>query len=156
MTTEEKLESLTRHISSVQKNCEHLGMKLIKLGHEDFGRQLIANGWQHDQSKFHGAEWQYLHDDIKESNPEAFKIALYQHNHTNSHHPEFFGSIELMPRIAVAEMCCDWYSRSAQFGQDVRDWIKERATKKFNFHTSSKVYRQIKEFMDLLLDAPFK
>jgi len=60
-----------------------------------------------------------------------------------------------MPRVYVGEMVADWHSRSAEFGTDLRKWIKEKAAKRFNFTLQSKVYKDIKFFVDILLEKPF-
>lgn len=160
MTTEDlnrrRLDALIRHITNVQKNCILLGERLIDRGEPDFGRRLIANAFVHDNSKFGGVEWQFLHQDMKDNEPEKFLFAANQHVHTNKHHPEYWLHISNVPRIYVSEMCCDWAARSGEFGNDLREWIKDKATKKFDFTYQSKVYREIKEFVDLLLDPSFK
>ena len=146
------LESVVRHIKLVQENCLLLGKRLIEGGDEELGRMLIANGMAHDQSKFLGMEWNYLRDDVE---GDIFKLALKQHVTTNSHHPEYWGGIGKMPDLLLAECACDWYARSSEFGTNLRDWVKNEATKKFNFTTNSHVYKRIKKFIDLLLDQPF-
>jgi hypothetical protein len=154
-TQDKRLDILLRHISNVREDCEVLGLKLIKQGEETLGRQLIANGLIHDNSKFSGIEWEYLHTDVKEINPEAFKLALQQHQTTNPHHPEYWGDINSIPRLYVAEMLCDWHARSSDFGTDLWDWVKETAVPKYKLSTSGKVYKQLKEFMGMLLERSF-
>ncbi len=160
MTTEDlnrkRLDSLVRHITNVQNNCTILGERLIDKGEVDFGRRLIANGFIHDHSKFGGIEWQYLHGDVKETEPDKFFLAADQHVRVNKHHPEYWLTIHEMPRIYVSEMVCDWAARSSEFGNNPREWCKDKATKKFNFSCQSKVYKEIKFFMDMLLDPAFK
>ncbi len=154
---EDKLETLLRHVENVRENCELLAWKLIKEGESELGLQLIVNGKSHDNSKFSGIEWLYLHPDIKEKEPELFRTALLQHNKTNLHHPEAWaGGIEEMPRLYIAEMVCDWKSRSNEFGNDLIEWIKEEATDRFKFSTSGRVYKDIKFFVDKLLEKKFK
>ena len=55
-----KVRAIARHIRNVEDNCLLLGEKLIESGEIDLGRQLIANGMVHDESKFHGIEFEYL------------------------------------------------------------------------------------------------
>ena len=74
---------------------------------------------------------------------------------TNPHHPEYWGSIHDMPPVYVAEMACDWSARSHEQGNDLRGWIKVKATKTFNMTVQSKVYREIKFFVELLLEPRF-
>lgn len=145
-----------RHIDNVRDNCVLLGERLIEKGEVDIGHRLIANGYCHDNSKFEGVEWEGLHTEIKENNPDLFKYANCHHVRTNKHHPEWWGGIQNMCRLYIAEMVCDWAARSSEFGNDLRGWIKETATKKYDFTLQGKVYKEIKELVDLLLDTPFK
>jgi len=153
---QERLDKIIRHINHVKDNCILLGEKLIKNGEEDFGRKLIANGYIHDNSKFHGIEWLYLHADVKESDKEKFELAVQVHLNQNEHHAEFWDGIENMPRIYLAELSCDVKARSEEFGTSVEEWIKNKATKKYKFSKNGRVYKEIKEFMDLLLESSFK
>lgn len=151
-----RLDALVRHIENVQANCLLMGERLVEKGELDFGRRLIANGFIHDHSKFGGIEWEFLHGDIKETHPEQFELAARQHTHSNFHHPEYWISIHEMPRIFLAEMVCDWAARSQEFGNDLREWTREKASKKFDFTFQSKVYKEIKFFVEMLLDPAFK
>lgn len=154
LATHKKLDKLIRHISNVQEACQLLGKKLIDKGEIALGIHLVALGFIHDQSKFRGIEWEYLAL-TEEFNGEA-KLAAYHHNHTNLHHPEAWpGGINDMPRLFVAEMTCDWYARSTEFGTDIREWVKEKALDRYNISPQGKVYKWVKEFLDLLLDKPF-
>jgi hypothetical protein len=146
----DKVHNLLRHIKNVQDNCLHLGLKLITLGEEEFGKLLIANGQIHDNSKWKGVEW----DHLESSDPFLVK-AIMQHSRTNPHHPEYWGSIQAMPEIYVAEMVCDWKARSSEFGTDLRNWIQECATKRYSFLMTDPVGLHIKKFLNLLLDKPF-
>lgn len=148
--------ALLRHIDNVRNNCCLLAERLFERDQAELGHALIANGYVHDQSKFHGVEWLYLNDETLEESPELFKAAHQQHVTTNKHHPEaWIGGIHSMDRLHRAEMVCDWAARSSEFGKDLREWIKKQATNKFGFTTQSKPYKDIKEFVDLLLDKAF-
>ena len=148
---------LMRHIDNVRQYCEKLGETLIETGETNLGHLLIANGYCHDQSKFHGIEWLYLNDDVQKKSPKLFKASHLQHVTTNKHHPEAWeGGIHIMDRLHHAEMVCDWAARSSEFGTDLRAYLKDRATKRFDMAIQSKAYRQVKELMDLLLDPAFK
>jgi len=153
---ERRLKTLLRHIDNVRNACVILGERLINKGEVELGLTLIKNGYQHDNSKFSGIEWEYLNGELEIADKEKLEMAILQHSKANPHHPEYWGGIENMPRVYVAEMICDWYSRSNEFGSDVREWIKDKATKKFNFTYQSKAYKQIKELLDILLDPSFK
>ena len=147
------LQALLRHIKLVQAATQLLGERLIELGEIELGRIVIANGFKHDNSKFTGIEWYHL---IRDSDGNGdTKLALQQHWTSNEHHPEYWGGINEMPRVYLAEMICDCYARSTEQGTDLRKWIKEIATEKFGFTVQGNVYKQIKGFVDLLLDEPF-
>jgi len=155
MTAEEHIDHLVRHIGLVRDACLRLGKRLMALGRVEFGRLLIARGFVHDASKFHGIEWEYLHSgqDVPQ---EMLKIAIRQHTLTNPHHPEYWGGFENMPEIAVAELTCDWYARSQEFGTSLRDWIRDEAVARFRIDTTSEPYRWLLGFVDLLLEPPFR
>ena len=157
--TMDKIRSIARHIRNVEDNCLLLGEKLIENGEIDLGRQLIANGYVHDASKFSGIEFEFMAPGVPTEKEEArlkLKLAIHQHNSTNSHHPEFWGSIKNMPRVALAECLCDWKARSEEFGTSLRDWIDDQATRRFDFDKDDKVYKEIMEFVDLLCPKPFE
>jgi hypothetical protein len=148
-----RLHIILRHIQGVQANCNELAMRLIERGEADFGRNLIANGFKHDNGKFSGIEWECLHDGV---DPKLFQEALEHHQTTNEHHPEFWRSIHEMPRIYVAEMVCDWKARSNEFGSDLMEWINEKAKVKWDFDCRCKVGKEVRDFVQLLLDKKFK
>jgi len=147
------MQSLIRHIKLVQDAAQLLGERLIESGQLEFGKILIANALSHDQSKFHGIEWKHLircnDDDI------MLKQALDQHLATNTHHPEYWGGINEMPNIYLAEMVCDIYARSSEMGTDLRDWVKNIAVDKYKMSPQGKAYKALKRFIDMLLDEPF-
>jgi len=151
-----RLHVLMRHIQNVQRECLLLAERLMENGEVDFARHLIANSMGHDNTKFFGIEWDYLHTDIKDNESDKFLLAATQHVTTNAHHPEFWFCISNMPRIYLAETVCDWKSRSDEFGNDIKEWIKDQGVKKYGFSLKGQVYKSIKEFVDMLLDPPFK
>jgi hypothetical protein len=142
-----RLRSLVRHIEDVQQDCQILGTHLIERGELDVGRTLIANGFVHDHSKFEGIEWEHL---TTKEDP-LFEEAWRHHTQNNKHHPEFWlGGIHEMERVYVAEMVCDWHSRSSEFCSGLREWIEYEATRKYHFGPSDEVARQIQDFVNLL------
>lgn len=146
-----RLQCLIRHIEGVRQDCQLLGTRLIERGEDSLGRTLIANGFMHDHSKFSGIEWDHLYSRDDPLFGEAWKHHIY----SNDHHPEFWepwGGICAMERVAVAEMCCDWHSRSAEFGSCLRQWIDEVAMKKYHFGPDDEVGKHISDFVDLLLE----
>lgn len=154
---EKHLKALLRHVDSVRQSCLLLGERIIESGDERFGINLIANGQIHDSSKFYGSEWLYLRPELMDPNKKhLFESSKNQHVMTNPHHPEYWGSIQNMPPIYIAEMVCDWSARSHEQGNDLREWVRDKATKSFNMTVQSKVYREIKSFIDILLEPNFK
>jgi hypothetical protein len=157
MDTEKQLRSLTRHIDNVRDSATLLGTRLIEQGEAETGLKLIANGYCHDQSKFKGIEWLHLNEDTRFKQPDLFNAAHLQHVTTNLHHPEAWtGGIRSMTPEYLAEMVCDWHARASEFGTDLREWIKDKATKKFDITCQTSTYREIKEFVDILLDPRFR
>ena len=151
-----RLDTLIRHIRNVQNNTTLLGERLTERGEIEFGKRLIANGFIHDNSKFSGIEWLYLHQDVKDSEPDKFKLAATAHVHGNFHHVEYWGHINDMSRIYVAELTCDISARSQEFGGSVTDWLDTRGIESYKINKQMKKYREIKDFLKLLLDEPFK
>lgn len=157
--TMKKIRDIAKHIRNVGDNCLILGEKLIEKGEIDLGRQLIANGFIHDSSKFHGIEFEHMAPNqqlTEETAKLKLKLAVQHHNRTNSHHPECWSGIKYMPRLAVAEMVCDWKSRSEEFGTALREYIEVTATKRWEFTSEDKVYKEIYEFVDMLCAKPFE
>ena len=158
--TMEKVRGISRHIRNVEDNCLLLGEKLIGSGEIDLGHRLISNGFVHDASKFNGIEWENMAPGQTATQEEGaklkLKMAVLHHQKTNSHHPEYWTGIKNMPRVAVAEMVCDWKARSEEFGESLRDYINDKATKRWDFNKDDDVYKEIMEFVDLLCDKPFE
>lgn len=156
---EKRLEAVIRHIDGVRGDGLILGRRMIEAGEAEDGLSVICNTQKHDNSKLKpgSIEWSYLHPDVAETNEIAFKLAWQQHVSTNPHHPEYWpGGIEEMPRMYLAEMVCDWHTRSSEFGTDLREWVKDKACPKYKISCSGKTYKEIKELMDMLLDRSFK
>lgn len=155
-----KINHLTRHIRNVEDNCVLLGTKLIQSGEVELGKQLIANGFVHDASKFNGIEFDFLTTGVPTEEENAklkLKMAVLHHQKTNLHHPEAWnGGIKNMPDVYLAELTADWKSRSEEFGTDLREWIKETAFKKWDFTETDDVFKKIMKFVDLLCDKPFE
>lgn len=153
LSVEDHIDNLVRHIRLVQDACLLMGTKLIRNGQLKFGKDLIARGFKHDNSKFFGIEWEYLHngDDIPK---ERLIEAIRQHNETNEHHINFYGNLEEMPDISLAECICDIYARSQEFGTSLRDYIEEEFKIKHNLNDGD--LARVNKFVDLLLEKPFQ
>ena len=155
-TMKERLRELGRHLDKVRSACFLLGERLIDRGEDgdaDMALRLIRNSLSHDISKLQGLEWDFIHqkDDMM-----LVGIAARHHVMVNPHHPEYWGGQSSMPPDAIAEMVCDWYSRSQEMGTDLRAWIKEEAHKRYEIPPTGRVAKLIKSFVDLLLTPPFK
>lgn len=153
-TLEEHIDNLVRHIDMVRNACLLLGKRLIKDGQKELGRLVIAQGFQHDSSKFYGIEWDYMHagPDVDKT---ALSLAVHQHTRTNQHHPEYWGGIENMPPLCIAEMVCDWYARGMEFGTSLREWINDTALERFHIKKESEEYKLIMKYVDILLENSF-
>jgi len=145
-----RLKSFSNHIQNVQRNCYKLGLKLIKNGQFELGSNLIANGQIHDNSKFKGIEFEELF-----FGSAILSDVVKHHSSTNPHHPEYWGTIQAMPQVYIAEMVCDCTARSGEFGSDVRQWFITNATEKYNFKMEDEVGQKIIYFLDMLLEKPF-
>jgi hypothetical protein len=154
LTLEEHLDNLVRHIELVRDAGLLLGKRLINQGEVDFGRLLIGRVFVHDASKFSGVEWRYLHSGAAIPKVEL-ELAVKQHQETNEHHPEYWGGVSEMPALAVAEMVCDWYARSQEFGTGLRDWIEDTAIERFGINKDCHQYQLIQKFLDILLEDTF-
>jgi hypothetical protein len=146
-----KLQCILRHKNNVLDNGILLGTKLLELGEVELGKELIANVYSHDNSKFFEQEWNHLWPDDPK-----LKDAVGIHQLNNKHHPEYWNGIKNMPRLYLAEMMCDIKARSSEFGTSVLDWLQVTAPKKYDFSLEDQVYKDCLYFINLLCDAPFK
>lgn len=151
LTSLDKVSIVLDHIQNVQRNCNRLGLKIMKNGDVEFGRMLIANGQMHDNSKFKGLEFKHLFY----GDPFLPNVASH-HATTNAHHPEHWNGIQNMPDIALAEMVCDCAARSSEQGTNLREWFAKDATTRYNFKMDDEVGIKLTKYIDLLLAPPFK
>jgi hypothetical protein len=150
MTDIEKYEAVIKHIRMVENNCCTLA-KAIFSTDKEFALQLIQAGRKHDLSKFDLFEFDNLHSGMP-----AFDEALFIHRVGNKHHPESFKKgIHGMSDLNIAEMVCDITARAQEFGTDVRQWVEESATKKYDFSMDDKVGQLITKYLNLLLKKSF-
>ena len=157
MTAEINIKSVLQHIDNVQRNCDKLGLKLIRLGEVNTGRILIANGRKHDNSKFYGMEFDHLF-----YRSQILMQVISHHQSVNPHHPEYWWDgksrgrgIHEMPEVYLAEMVCDCVARSQEFGTNVREWFATKAADKYGFVKEDKVVERINYYLDLLLEKAF-
>lgn len=153
-----KLDNLTRHIKNVQDNCLLLGERLIRIGEIELGRKLIANGFIHDASKFHGIEWSNLSTNAKDEEiaKVKMKLAIQQHRAVNPHHVEYWGHIDRMPDLYLCELICDISARGQESGTNIRDWLNTVGIKSYDLDKDSKTYKKLNYYLDILLDKPLE
>lgn len=160
MTDIQRIDELLEHKRLVLDFCIKLGKRLIQSGEFVMGRQLIANGFTHDHSKFFGIEWECIaaREDIDDPNgikKATLAMAIHHHNCSNLHHPEHWGNIAKMDRLYIAEMVCDWKARATLFGTSLIDWIESEGMKRWGFTKADTVYQTIMVFVKMLCDEKF-
>lgn len=151
----DRVNIVLEHIKLVREHCIKLGLHFIsksdKLSDDAFmGLSLLRLAHEHDIDKL----TVYMLAHLWPESPH-FKIALEAHQKANKHHPEYWGKIQDMQRVYVAEMVCDCYARSNQFGTDIRTWFETVATVKYSFTMDEQVGLWITEFLDILLIPKF-
>ena len=149
----QKLDAIIRHKKAVLDICILLSEKLIAEDSKniDFARKLVANAFAHDNSKLIATlEWNHLTN--ADEADEMLNIAIRDHSENNFHHPEaHLGGIKNMPEIYLAECVADWKARSSELGTDLKEWIQTKATKRWKFSPRDKVYKQIMQYVDMLI-----
>ncbi len=149
-----KLDAIERHCEHVRESGALLARRMLQKGYnERLCVALLRNCRTHDASKFSGIEFDHL---LYSDNKEAMKLAVETHRQTNSHHASFWSSINEMPDLFLFEMGVDLLSRSQEMGEDIFEYIKTDFLKKHNLTTSSRVYKKLKEALDILLDKKFE
>lgn len=154
LSPEQHLANLCRHIELVKDACVRVGQKLMEQGKVEEGRALVARGFIHDNSKFFGIEWDYLHAG-RGVPKDALSLAVRHHQLSNDHHPEHWGGVHLMPVISIREMVCDWYGRSQEFGTGLRAWVEDHAISRYAIDKNGPQWAIIQETLDLLIETPF-
>lgn len=142
----DKLIKLMRHIENVKSNALLIAEK-IWAEKPDMARQLIANAYIHDNSKFYGIEWEAL----VVGDDKLLEKAIAQHHENNPHHPEYYQSICEMPEVYLIECVCDWKARSEEFGTDMKSWL-DKICEKYNIGKSSKTFKLIKKYAEMLVE----
>jgi len=152
MTETEKLSSIIRHIKLVEDNCNIISKKMMNIN-PSFAIQIAKRGRMHDLSKFDSLEFEHLWPEQK-----CFQVALVHHRSNNSHHPEFYkNGIYGMDELDFAEMVCDCFARSQEFGTDVRIWFfdEDKAPKKYGYLDDDYIYKKLEMYLNMLLNKPF-
>ena len=81
---------------------------------------------------------------------------IRHHATTNPHHPEYWGTIQNMPEVYIAEMVCDCAARSSEFGTSLKDWIINSATERYDFKMDDNIGKLIEKHLNLLISRSFK
>lgn len=153
----EHIQKVQEHISNVRRNCTKLAENLLKDGHSQLYLELISAAQIHDNSKLKGIEFTCLRPKVKEDKPELFLAALRTHWAYNSHHPEHhINGVSDMSESELAEMVCDWKSRSDEMGTSFLEWVKKDACDKYKISKKGRVWPKIKKYADFLLEEKFK
>ena len=156
MTDNQKLNIIVKHTEMVYNNVKNLCNKLFQMEtlpfemtSEDILR-LMYLGKVHDSDKFTGFIFNHLWKGDK-----YFEDALKRHQEKNQHHPEFWGGVNEMPTLYIAEMVCDCLARSQEFGTDIRNWFSEVASVKYNYEKTSIFMKKVSVFLDIILSEKF-
>lgn len=140
-----ELEYITetfKHKKYILESCSLLVEFLYKSGRAGEAKALANRCMVHDASKMSEKELQGFIklNNIKESmTNSASKLNDYEkeiisvHWKNNRHHPEYFDDYHDMTEIDIMEMCCDWHSRSKEYGTNFLDFVKERQKNRFHF-----------------------
>ena len=142
----DKLLKLIRHIENCKQNCMLIAEQIYEQN-PDMARQLVANAYLHDNSKFYGIEWTAL----VSGDTELLEEAIAQHHQNNPHHPEFYESICEMPEVYLIECVCDWKARSEEFGTDLNGWL-DKVSEKYKIGKTSKTFKKIKKYSEMLVE----
>lgn len=147
-------ERTKTHIKYVYENCRLLAARYP---------ELIYRGKLHDISKYGEYEyipyiwmtWKYkMKNDGKvfeyPSNTleTSVEMAVDHHYKSNRHHPEFHENSNDMTEIDIAEMVCDWYAMSMEFGDDVKKWANKSIKRyRFNDDNAKLIYQFIEDLV---------
>ena len=151
-----RLESVLDHIERVRRNALSLAESLIDQGEESLAVALMRNALAHDQSKLGGLERDHLAVNADGGDRTMLEQAVAHHNRTNPHHPEYWGGIQHMPQVYLAEAVCDWKARSSEFGTSLHEWIEREAGKRYGFTSKDRVYRDIRRYVKMLVGPGFR
>lgn len=146
-----RIDMVWEHVENVRRAGKLMVDALIENGEYEKARMLATRISCHDASKFVGIQWDRLTQKEKFEDGDFFD-AVKDHQSTNDHHPEFWGSISDMPEISLVECIVDWKARSAEQGTSLVDWIKTIATKKYDFNLKGATWKRIRKYLDLLLE----
>lgn len=161
------------HVGYVMEAGRKLIKELLKKGQEKQAMELLQRIMKHDYSKSSESEFYGLSafsDDVaalKDPMVNTVQDGKFQtirlHWQNNDHHPEYWADQmpksfvdetplvinENMPDMAIAEMCCDWFARSAQYKTNVWEFYEMRTKTRWKF--TDKQHELIQTYLTLLL-----
>lgn len=136
-----QIKDTLEHKKIIMDSAYKIAEYLFSKGENKLGIEIIDRAIVHDNSKFTNDEL-YALSSISSSDALTDPNVLLSddqqklveiHWRNNRHHPEYFSSIRNMSEIDIIEMCCDWHSRSVQFGTDLIAFAKVRQENRFHF-----------------------
>lgn len=146
------------HKKLVYEMCHKMADYFLSQGEDEKAVEILRRGWEHDNSKFTPEEMEELtkindqHASMRHAGaelPEEMKSCLSLHYENNTHHPEHWKDVSLMPEMDVVEMCCDWAARSEQFNTDLIVFAKTRQETRFHFPEER--FERILHYCEILL-----
>jgi hypothetical protein len=162
-----QLEDIIIHKQFILQAGQKLAEKLIINGLDDDALNLLKKIFCHDMSKLERYEFygMAMFPGFKYDNSKPEKVIIIQeHWKRNSHHPEYW--MDEFPNtmmndekiivnfpddtLLIMEMCCDWYARSLQLNNSVKEFYENHAKIRWNFSTDVDI--KIRRYLDLLED----
>ena len=127
---------IKEHINNVKKSFNYRVYAIknaLQLTDEEL-KELRNKVLCHDESKYSKEEFepyrQWFHTEPgEEKNKELFDKAFEHHCLVNDHHPEHWKGKD-MPKVAIAELICDWEAMSRKFGGNPLKYFEKEKMKK--------------------------
>ena len=156
--------SVQRHVKDTlihkelfTRSCRKMVMHLYDLGRDEDALKLARRCIIHDNSKLENDEIGMFSkiptEDMECNKPHGElcdddKKLIALHWSRNSHHPEFFDDYHQMEEVDIIEMCCDWHSRTIQFGTELIPYLLNTQRKRFGF--DDEFFAKILEYCEFL------
>lgn len=146
----------TNHEIGVRRNALKLSKKF-----PDIATKLMKAVTKHDASKWGATEnwayiWRYSNNNYGIEYPaeeleDYVRKIVARHASINRHHPEYWekkGGLDKMPPYELAHMVCDWGSVSKAVDDNLHNWWRYRASRRWKFTDEQK--KLIKQYVDCL------
>ena len=157
---------INEHVNNVKKayNERKIPISVVLNLSNDEIKDLENRIENHDNSKWSDEEFDayrrhfhYISDKEKEESKEDFEKAWKHHYTVNDHHPEHYcldGEPKEIPKVAMAELICDWDAMSRKFGGNPLKWYNDNAARKFVFNDNTKelLEKALKYLYDVDID----